>query len=211
MHLFDDEGDYDAFEKVLAEAVERSETRLLTYCLMPNHWHLLVWPRADGELSRFMGWLTLTHTQRWHAHRHSVGYGHVYQGRFKSFPIEEDDHLYAVARYVERNALRANFVRRAEEWCWCGLYRWLHGKAADKPSLASWPVARKAGWLEYVNRPQTEADLTAIRRSVERGCPFGSESWSDRAIRRLGLESTIRARGRPRKSKNEGESSRNGS
>jgi putative transposase len=83
---------------------------------MPNHWHLVVWPNRDGELSRFVGWPTLTHTQRWHAHRHSAGYGHVYQGRFKSFPIQEDEHFYTVERYVERNAVRANLVRRAEQW-----------------------------------------------------------------------------------------------
>ena len=204
MHIFDDERDYDAFDKILAEAVERSQTRLLAYCLMPNHWHLLVWPRKNGELSRFVGWLTLTHTQRWHAHRRSVGYGHVYQGRFKSFPVQEDDHLYTVARYVERNALRGNLVRRAEEWPWSSLYRWLHGGQDDKPLLASWPIPRKAGWVEHVNAPQSEAELAAIRRSVERGSPFGNESWSDRAVRRLGLESTIRARGRPKKSANNG-------
>lgn len=199
MDLFDGGADYDAFEKILAEAVERVETRLLAYCLMPNHWHLLVWPREDGELSRFVGWLTLTHTQRWHAHRHSIGYGHVYQGRFKSFPVEEDDHFYTVARYVERNALRGNLVRRAEVWRWSSLYRWLHGTAQERPQLASWPVPRKAGWVEHVNAAQSEAELAAIRRSVERGSPFGGESWSERAVRRLGLESTLRPRGRPKK------------
>src|SRR3990172_2320688 len=75
LKIFDDSGDYEAFEKVLLEAVQRSQTRLVAYCLMPNHWHLVVWPRKDGELSRFVGWLTLTHTQRWHAHRHSAGTG----------------------------------------------------------------------------------------------------------------------------------------
>ncbi len=108
MTIFEDSGDYEAFEEVLREAVARSKIRLLAYCLMPNHWHLVVWPKKDGELSQFAGWLTLTHTQRWHAHRGSTGSGHVYQGRFKSFPIQEDEHFYMVARYVERNALRAN-------------------------------------------------------------------------------------------------------
>jgi putative transposase len=112
MTLFRKDDDYAAFEQVLAEAVERTETRLLAYCVMPNHWHLVVWPRLDGELSRFVGWLTLTHTQRWRAHRGTTGAGHVYQGRFKSFPVEQDEHFFTVARYVERNALRAGLVRK---------------------------------------------------------------------------------------------------
>jgi putative transposase len=96
MPIFAKEADYEAFERVLEEAVQRSETRLLAYCVLRTHWHLVVWPREDGELSRFTGWLTLTHTQRWHAHRRSTGTGHVYQGRFKSFPVQEDGHFYTV-------------------------------------------------------------------------------------------------------------------
>jgi len=202
MTIFDDPADYEAFEKVLAEGVERTATRLLAYCLMPNHWHLLVWPRKEGELSRFVGWLTLTHTQRWHAHRRSTGCGHVYQGRFKSFPVEKDEHYYTVARYVERNAARANLVRRAEAWRWGSLHRWLRGPAEDKPLLAAWPLPRKASWVDHVNTPQTEGELAALRRSVRRGNPFGGDAWSDRTIRRLGLESTIRPQGRPKKPNN---------
>jgi len=198
MTIFRNDEDFIAFEKVLAQAVERSQTRLLAYCVLPNHWHLLVWPRKDGKLSRFTGWLTLTHTQRWHAQRHSIGSGHVYQGRFKSFPIQDDDHFYTVARYVERNALGANLVRRAEQWRWGSLYRWLHGSAGDQALLAAWPLPRQANWVDQVNAPQTEAELEAVRQSVQRGCPFGDESWSARAVRRLGLQSTLRPRGRPK-------------
>jgi putative transposase len=199
MTIFEDEGDFAAFEQVLSQAVQRTQTRLLAYCLMPNHWHLIVWPRKDGELSRFIGWLTLTHTQRWHAHRHSTGSGHVYQGRFKSLPIQQDEHFYTVARYVERNALRANLARRAEHWRWGSLYRWLRGSAEDKELLAAWPLPRKPNWVDHVNGPQTEAELAAVRRSVRRGSPFGDTSWSDKAARRLGLESTFRPPGRPKK------------
>lgn len=202
MTIFDQDGDYEAFEKVLIEAVERTETRLLAYCVMPNHWHLLVWPRQDGELSRFVGWLTLTHTRRWHAHRRSTGSGHVYQGRFKSFPIQADEHYFTVARYVERNAMRAGLVRRAEQWPWCSLARWLRGLAEDRALLAAWPLARKSSWTDHVNQPLTEAELAVVRRSVLRGCPFGNETWSGRAVRRLGLESTLRPQGRPKKKKN---------
>ena len=114
--LFYKPEDYAAFESVLAEARERTGMRVLSYCLMPNHWHLVLWPKQDGDMSRFMGWLTLTHTQRWHAHYQSAGTGHLYQGRFKSFPIQADDHFLTVCRYVERNALRANICALAADW-----------------------------------------------------------------------------------------------
>ena len=198
MTIFEDEGDYAAFEEVLVQAVERSKTRLLAYCLMPNHWHLIVWPKKEGELSRFLGWLTLTHTQRWHAHRHSAGTGHLYQGRFKSFPIQEDEHFYSATRYVERNALRANLVRRAEQWRWGSLFRWQRGAAEDRELLSAWPLPRKSGWLAHVNAPQTEAEVTAIRKSIERGSPLGAPPWSQQTVEKLGLESTLRARGRPK-------------
>jgi putative transposase len=198
MNIFRGDADYEAFERVLAEAVERTRTRLLAYCLMPNHWHLVVWPRQDGELSRFVGWLTLTHTQRWHAHRRSIGSGHLYQGRFKSFPIQEDEHFYSVARYVERNALRAKLVHQAQDWRWGSLYRWLRGTPEEKALLSTWPLSRKPSWTQHVNAPQTEAEVAALRRSIDRGRPFGSDSWSDRTAKKLGLESTFRPRGRPK-------------
>jgi putative transposase len=202
MTIFRNDDDFAAFERVLTEAVERTSTRLLAYCLMPNHWHLVVWPRENGELSRFVGWLTLTHTQRWHAHRHSTGSGHVYQGRFKSFPIQEDDHFHIVARDVERNARRAELVRRAEQWRWSSLYRWCRGHPADLALLAPWPVPRKANWVDIVNAPQSEIELAAIERSLRRGSPFGDEGWTERTVRRLNLESRLRPRGRPKKTEN---------
>jgi len=198
MTIFEKDEDYAAFEQVLEEAVERTDMRLLAYCLMPNHWHLVVWPRQDDDLSRFTGWLTLTHTQRWHAHRHSTGTGHVYQGRFKSFPLEDDVHYLTVCRYVERNALRANLVTRAEAWRWSSLWRWSQGDAQQKQLLTKWPVRRSSDWVEHVNACLSETELKAIRRSVDRGCPYGSAHWSDRLVKQLGLESTLRPRGRPK-------------
>ena len=201
MPIFEKDADYTAFETILAEAIERAAMRLLAYCVMPNHWHLVLWPRKDGDLSRFTGWLTLTHTQRWHAHRHSTGSGHVYQGRFKSFPVQDDEHFLTVCRYVERNALRANLVRRAEDWRWGSLWRWHAGDAEQKQLLSTWPVRRSPGWLEHVNKALSESELKALRQSVTRGNPYGNDHWSNRIIRKLGLESTIRPRGRPRKAR----------
>ena len=120
MTIFEKEADYAAFERVLEEAYAREPLRILGYCVMPNHWHMVVWPKrgADRQVSEFCRWLTVTHTQRWHAHHHTSGTGHLYQGRFKSFPVESDDHLYTVLRYVERNSVRANLVEKAEAWRW---------------------------------------------------------------------------------------------
>ena len=203
MQIFDDDGDYQAFETVLAEAVARAQTRLLAYCLMPNHWHLVVWPRDDGELSQFVGWLTLTHTQRWHAHRHSAGSGHLYQGRFKSFPIEGDEHFVVACRYVERNALRAGLVERAEAWRWGSLAD-LGAKEPDesRPLLHPWPIKRPARWIDRVNACLTPAEEEAFQRSLRRGQPFGSLDWQSTTSRRLGLESAFRPRGRPKKDLN---------
>ena len=198
--IFQEDADYAAFQRVLREALDHVPgMRLLAYCLMPNHWHLLLWPRRTGELSDFGHWLTLTHTQRWHAHYHDVGSGHLYQGRFKSFPVAEDDHFLQVCRYVERNALRAGLVQRAEAWPWSSLGQRHRADAPAQGWLSPWPIPEPADWLGEVNRPQSEAELEAVRRSVQRGQPYGAEEWSHRVAKRLGLESTFRVRGRPRK------------
>jgi putative transposase len=195
--LFEKPGDYEAFEQVLAEALQKHPTRVLGYCLMPNHWHFVLWPEADGELTAFLPWLTHTHTQRWHAHYHTSGTGHLYQGRFRAFPVQEDDHFYTVLRYVERNPLRANLVSRAEAWRWSSLGQQRSPAAAW--SLHPWPVPRPRDWVARVNRPETAAELEAVRRSVLRGQPFGGEAWQEETAQRLGLEYTFRRRGRPKR------------
>ena len=194
--LFAKKRDFEAFEEVLFEAKQRVGVRLLAWSVLRNHWHLVLWPRGDGDLSEFMRWMTVTHTQRWHAAHHSAGTGPLYQGRFKSFPIEEDDHLFAVLRYVERNALRANLVQRAEEWRWCSLWHRVRGGTT---ALDDGPLVLPRNWRQYVQSVETEAELAALRRSVVRGVPFGEDSWQERTAKCLGLESTLRARGRPRK------------
>ena len=198
--IFEAEGDYLAFLRVMNEAVERVPLRILAWCLMPNHWHLVLWPSEDGQLGNFMQRLTTTHVRRWRLFRQSVGYGHLYQGTYKSFPVEVDDHFYTVCRYVERNALRAKLVRRAELWPWSSLGVSSHRAAAEEaPPLAAWPLVRPRNWAERVNQPLTEAEIEAVRVSIQRGRPFGGASWQKRTARRLGLESTFRPRGRPRK------------
>jgi putative transposase len=203
--IFTKDGDFEAFERVVAEAIARHDMQLLAYCIMRNHFHLVLWPKADGDLSRFMRWLTLTHTQRWHAHRHSAGSGHLYQGRYKPFPVQSDEHLYTVCRYVERNALRAGLVERAEQWRWGSLW-WTGQKSAGTGSpragavpLCSWPIARPRNWVERVNTPLTRAEEQAVLRCIQRSRPYGEPEWQMATVSRLGLESAFRPRGRPRK------------
>jgi putative transposase len=192
--------DVAAFERVLAEAQAEVPMRILAYCLLPNHWHLLLWPHQGPDLSRFVGWVTLTHTQRWHAHYHHVGSGHLYQGRFKSFPVQQDDHFYTVCRYIERNGLRANLVSgRAEQWPWCSLWYRLNGQGESL--LSAWPLPCPDNWAELVNEAQTEAELQALRLSVKRGRPFGHEGWVEATAERFRLGQTLRPRGRPAKKK----------
>lgn len=194
--LFRKTADYAAFEKILAEAWERTAMRLVSYTLMPNHWHLVVWPKVDGTLSLYMQWLSVTHVRRWHAHHRSVGTGPIYQGRFKSFPVQEDDHYLTVCRYVERNALRANLVKRAEEWRWSSL--WQRAQGRQVCCLSDGPVALPADWTRQVNEAQTESELAGLRISVQRGAPYGDEKWQEQTAEALGLQSSMRPKGRPK-------------
>jgi putative transposase len=166
---------------------------------MPNHWHLLLWPQHDGDMAAFMQRLTITHVRRWQEQRGHAGLGHVYQGRYKSFPVQSDEHFWVVARYVERNALRANLVLQAEEWRWSSLWRRRQGTADERSLLAAWPIDRPANWLARVNQADSEQELESLRQSVQRGRPFGQPKWQKRIAKRLGLESSYRPTGRPRK------------
>jgi putative transposase len=163
---------------------------------MPNHFHLVVLPEQDGALSRWMHWVQNTHVRRYHQHHHSSG--HVWQGRFRAFPIEQDDHLLTVLRYVERNPLRAKLVTRAEQWAWSSAQYWQ--EEASRPGwLSAGPVPRPTDWLARVNQPLTVQELEKLRSCLKRGTPYGGATWVERTARRLHLESSLRPRGRPRK------------
>jgi len=199
MDLFKKEGDFEAFERCIEKTLQSCPMRICAYCLLSNHWHLVLWPERDGDLGAFMQKLTVTHVRNWQEHRRRVGYGHVYQGRYKSFPVESDEYFYQVVRYVERNALRAGLARAAEVWRWGSLWRRECGKPVERRWLSDWPLPLPGDWKEFVNEPQSEAELDAIRRSVVRGQPYGGEAWAKKTAAELGLESTFRSRGRPKR------------
>jgi putative transposase len=191
--IFRKDGDYAAFLQLLHEAGERTPVPLVAYCLMPNHFHLVLWPQKDGDLSTYMGWLLTAHVRRYHQHDH--GSGHVYQGRFRSFPIQEDDHLLTVLRYAERNPLRAGLVVRAQDWLWSSA----GSLGAAGPLVHPGPVPRPEGWLDWVNTPQTEAEVDSLRECIRRRRPYGDPLWVGKTARLLGLEGSLRTLGRPRK------------
>ena len=160
---------------------------------MPNHFHLALWPRRDGDLSDYMMWLTTAHVRRYHQHYHCSG--HVWQGRFRAFPIQEDDHLLTVVRYIERKPVRAGLVARAQDWLWSSAAP----SRAGLPLLDAGPVPRPEHWLRHVNQAQTEVEVERLRECLRRRRPFGNDAWTQETARRMDLEACLRPQGRPRK------------
>lgn len=198
MTIFKKDRDYQAFEVLLEEAKEKYPMRILAYCLMPNHWHLLLYPQGDEDMPRFMRWLDLTHTQRWHTAHNTIGYGHLYQGRYKSFPVQTDEHFLQVARYIERNPLRAKLVEQSQEWRWSSLYRRHIDTKKQKGLLDPWPVPTGGDYLQWINTPQPKEELETIRYAIKRGRPYGGEEWIKETAKKLNLEATLNPRGRPK-------------
>ena len=199
--VFRKDGDYHAFFKALAYASIEIPVPVLAFCLMPNHFHLVVWPCEDGDLSRWMHWVQNTHVRRYHQHYHSSG--HIWQGRFRAFPVEADEHLLTVLRYVERSPVQANLVARAERWPWSSARCW-HEPEGRPSYLVPGPVPRPTDWLAWVNQPLTSAEVEALRGCISRGTPFGSQKWVRRTAERLHLAASLRPRGRPRKAETAG-------
>ena len=203
-NVFRKEADFKAFLTALGELKERKPFRLYGYCLLNNHFHLLLRPTGDATISRIMQSLLVSHTQRYH--RHYKSGGHVWQGRFKSPVIQNDEHLLTVLRYIEANPLRAKIVTRADDYPWSS-YR-MHGlgetdelvdSLVNYEALSPLLKVRQRKWAEKVHRPLDEANLEAIRRASATGLPYGSPAWVTRLAKRLDLDLAIRPRGRPRK------------
>ncbi len=193
LDLFESSSDFAAFEHLLRDVLTRTGMRILAYCLMRNHWHLLLWPVADGDLITFMHRLTATHARRWVLAHDAVGRGAVYQSRFKSIPVQTNQHLLTVWRYVERNPLRSNLVRSAQDWDWSSLSRTRDHRKG--PALCASPIDRPSSWVEFVNTPHTNAEIAAIRGAIDSGEPVGDQEWSTGAREAIGW----RRQGRPKK------------
>jgi REP-associated tyrosine transposase len=193
------EEDFEAFEQILIEAHEREPLPIYGYCLMGNHWHVIAKPSDAEQLSRFFGWLTLTHAVRWRVAHRSVGAGPLYQGRFKVFAVQGGARLLDVLSYVERNPLTEGDVKRAEKWRWSSLWARLHPESKVAGVLSALPVRRPTDWVGRVNRPIEAKELAKLETSEKRERPYGDDEWVAATVKEMGLEHTVRGRGRPRK------------
>jgi putative transposase len=197
--LFGKDAEFEAFQRVMIEAHQRHPMRILSYALLSNHWHFVVWPRKDGELADFFRWLAHTHAMRWKRSHRRAGNGRLYQGRYKSFLVQRDDNLLSVLRYVERAPLEARLVEKAQLWRFSSLGARTQGDREVKALLAPWPVERPPNWTAQVNAPLSAQEVRRIEVSIERSRPFGNADWVTRTTSRLGLEHTVRPEGRPPK------------
>ncbi|NBD74091.1 hypothetical protein GVX82_03550 [Patescibacteria group bacterium] len=199
LRIFKKDKDYALFEKLLKECSEETGMRILAYCLMPNHWHLLLYPKDDADLSAFMHKLTNAHTRHVHTATKTTGTGPLYQGRYKSFLIENDKHLLTVLKYIERNAVRAKIAQHAEDWRWGSAWRRQCGTEQQKLLLAQSPVPLPRNYTQWINETEPSELLKDIRTSVTKGVPFGTEGWVEKTVKAFGLEQTRRGVGRPKK------------
>lgn len=200
LRIFKKRDDFLAFEKILGQAQQRIDMRICGYCIMPNHWHLLLRPYNDNDLSEFMRWLTVTHTMRHHYAHGTAGTGHLYQGRFKSFPIQQSGHLLKVLRYIEANPLRANLATDARDYPWCS-YNHHIGNANPQQQfkLSDLSIDLPTAWKKLVHRNMAQKDTDAIINSIKRGAPLGDQDWTEQTAKALNLQPTINSRGRPKK------------
>jgi putative transposase len=197
LRIFNRAEDYDLFVGLLAEGQRRTRVRVLSFCVMPTHWHVIVWPREDGGLSEFMRWVSNTHVRRWHQMHRTVGGGHIYQGRYRSFPIQEGEPLLKVMGYVEANALRAGLVAQAEDWKWSAVCVRSADNAAEIPVRGH--VTLPMDWRKRVNRSPEASELEELRTCVWRGRPFGDGEWVRDTAKAMDLKRTLRNPWRPRR------------
>lgn len=198
MQLFDRPGDYDAYLSLFAAGQRRTPMRCLAYCLMPNHFHFVLWPYEDRDLSDFMFWLSTIHARRWHLARGPGSNGHVYQGRFKALPVCADGHFLRVCRYVERNPVRAGLTSRAEDWAWSSFAQRIGRRRGIL--LADWPVQRPESWAEIINEP-ADPEAAEVRQAIRKSAPLGPELWRQLIANRLDMSSHLRPTGRPVRTK----------
>jgi putative transposase len=195
MGIFREPRDYQAFIQLLVDGKQKANVEVFSFCVMPNHWHVVLRPKGDRDLAAYFSWVSNTHVKRYRAHYRRTS-GHLYQGRYKSFPVEEDAYLLTLLRYVEANPVRAKSVDRAQDWQWSSFGC---EDRLRKELLSLWPVERPRNWTALVNEPLGSKEQAQIKTSLKRDRPLGSDAWTLKIAKRMGLQYTLNPRGRPTK------------
>jgi REP-associated tyrosine transposase len=160
--IFHKPGDYKAFIRILVEAVKRFEQKLIAFCVMNNHFHIVLRTDEKVSISTYMHWVTSTHVRRYQRHYDIVGSGHIYQRRFANKVCRSERSLLSLIRYVEANPLKAGLVKRAEDWRWSSLWLRLHGDPDGL--LEQCPIELPPNWADYINKTTPQKDKPPGRK-----------------------------------------------
>lgn len=198
LRIFNTDKEYERFEKIIERAAEKIGMRIVAYVIMPNHWHFLLYPKEDGDLGLFVHQISNTHTRQVKSRTKTIGTGPLYQGRYKSFIIQQDDHFLAVLKYIERNPVRSGLVINAEDWRWGSAWHRVYGVPEQKRFLADSPVELPANYRRWINSPESSKELEEIRFSVNKSKPYGINNWVEKIVDQFDLVSTLRNPGRPK-------------
>jgi putative transposase len=163
-------GDYSLYKSRLAEECAEAGVAVWAWCLMPNHVHLVLVPTVESALARALGRLHRRYTVA--INRREGWTGHLWQGRFASFVMDES-YLLACARYVELNPVRAGLVRRAADWPWSSARAHL-GAGHDGMTDAGALLERWSDWQAVLDEGLAEGLRKAIRDRETSGHPLGS-------------------------------------
>jgi putative transposase len=162
--IYHDSRDYMSFTALMMEGAQRFPVRIFGYCLMPNHFHLLLEPCEENALSDFMEWVTGRYACGLRRRTETVGHGHVFQRRFWSAPVNGENGFLMVLRYIERNPVRGNLVPVADLWPWSSYV----GRAARHKGLCALPCELPTTWAEMVHTIEDEKVLQSIRSALVR-------------------------------------------
>lgn len=195
--IFNNDKDYQFFEYLLEEGKDLIGMRILSYVVMPNHWHMLLYPVNDGDLGKFLHWVTTSHVRYHRTKTKTIGHGHLYQGTYKSFPVETGRYAETLFWYIERNPLKAGLVDKAEKWKWSSLWRREFGTEKQKKLLSDTVVELPDDYLDTINLYEDKKEIEKIEKSIKKGTPIGSVEWIDEVAVKYNIEHTLRKRGRP--------------
>jgi len=195
--IFSDDKDREYFLACLNDWAARTGTKIWAYCLMDNHFHLLLVPGQEQSLGKCLHGITFRYAQYYNQKYGRTG--RLWQNRYFSCPVDKDEYLWAVVRYIERNPVRASMAKRAEDWEWSSARTHIKGKGSKIPKLSDWlEETERSEYRRFVNEEGSEDE---IRRATSTGRPLGSMGFVERLEEKLGRRLRPQKAGRPKKSK----------